>query len=35
MINFQSQSKKSGDEFENKVLNDLKRRGFLHINKNV
>lgn len=35
MIDFQSQSKRSGDEFENEVLADLKQRGFKYINKNV
>lgn len=34
-MNFQSESKKSGDEFESLVLNDLKDRGFYIINKNV
>ena len=34
-MNFQSESKKSGDEFESLVLNDLKSRGFGIIKKNV
>lgn len=34
-INFQSESKKSGDEFEDLVLADLKWRGFVIINRNV
>ncbi len=34
-MNFQSESKRSGDEFENLVLNDLKKRGFGVIKKNV
>lgn len=34
-MNFQSESKKSGDEFESLVLNDLKSRGFGVIKKNV
>lgn len=34
-MNFQSESKKSGDEFEDLVLEDLKTRGFKHIKKNV
>lgn len=34
-MNFQSESKRSGDEFENLVLNDLKERGFGLIKKNV
>lgn len=34
-MNFQSDSKRSGDEFEDKVLNDLKERGFFLIKKNV
>jgi hypothetical protein len=34
-VNFQSESKRSGDEFEDLVLNDLRERGFLHIKKNV
>lgn len=34
-MNFQSESKKSGDEFEKLVLKDLKERGFQQINKNV
>ena len=33
--NFQSQSKKSGDDFEATVLEDLKNRGFVDIEKNV
>lgn len=33
--NFQSQSKKSGDAFEDLVLNDLISRGFTDIEKNV
>lgn len=32
---FQSESKKSGDDFELLVLNDLKSRGFFDIEKNV
>ena len=32
---FQSESKRSGDEFEDLVLSDLKERGFTQINKNV
>lgn len=32
---FQSESKKSGDEFENLVLIDLKNRGFDMIDKNI
>lgn len=34
-MSFQSESKKSGDEFEDLVLKDLKDRGFSEINKNV
>jgi hypothetical protein len=34
-VNFQSESKRSGDEFEDLVLNDLKERGFSIIKKNV
>ena len=34
-MNFQSESKRSGDEFEDLVLNDLKERGFRFIKKNV
>lgn len=34
-MNFQSESKRSGDEFENFVLNDLNERGFLQIKKNI
>jgi Holliday junction resolvase-like predicted endonuclease len=34
-VNFQSESKRSGDEFEDKVLNDLKERGFNLIKRNV
>lgn len=34
-MNFQAESKKSGDEFEDLVLLDLKQRGFSQINKNV
>lgn len=34
-MNFQSESKRSGDEFEDLVLNDLKERGFGLIKKNV
>lgn len=33
--NFQSESKRSGDEFENLVLQDLKNRGFENISKNI
>lgn len=35
MSNFQSESKKSGDEFELIVLKDLKERGFSNIKTNV
>ena len=35
LTNFQSESKRSGDEFENLVLSDLKERGFGVIKKNV
>ncbi|MDA0949383.1 MAG: hypothetical protein O3A64_01520 [Proteobacteria bacterium] len=35
MISFQAESKKSGDEFEDLVLSDLKERGFGVIKKNV
>jgi hypothetical protein len=35
MINFQSESKRSGDEFESKVLTDLSRFGCTDITKNV
>jgi hypothetical protein len=35
MINFQSESKRSGDEFESKVLIDLSRFGCTDITKNV
>ena len=34
-INFQSESKKSGDDFESLVLQDLMLRGFTEIDKNV
>jgi len=34
-MNFQSESKKSGDDFEAIVLADLKSRGFTEIEKNV
>lgn len=34
-MNFQSESKKSGDAFEDLVLADLISRGFLDIQKNV
>lgn len=34
-MNFQSESKRSGDEFEDLVLQDLKERGFNNIKKNV
>ncbi len=34
-MNFQSESKKSGDDFEAIVLADLKSRGFEEIEKNV
>lgn len=34
-MNFQSESKKSGDEFESAVLEDLRSRGFSLIEKNV
>lgn len=33
--NFQSDSKKSGDEFEDFVLKDLQTRGFSKIDKNI
>ncbi len=33
--NFQSDSKKSGDEFEDFVLKDLQTRGFSMIDKNI
>jgi hypothetical protein len=33
-MNFQSESKKSGDEFEGIVYKDLISRGFTHIEKN-
>lgn len=33
--NFQSDSKKSGDEFEDFVFKDLQTRGFSKINKNI
>jgi len=34
-MNFQSESKKSGDDFEALVLEDLRQRGFVDIKKNV
>lgn len=34
-MSFQSESKKSGDEFEDLVFQDLKSRGFNQITKNV
>ena len=34
-LNFQSESKKSGDDFESLVLQDLYNRGFTTIKKNV
>lgn len=34
-VNFQSESKKSGDDFESLVLQDLYSRGFSDIKKNV
>ena len=34
-MNFQSESKRSGDEFEDAVLNDLKERNFFEIKKNI
>jgi hypothetical protein len=34
-MNFQSESKRSGDEFEDLVLLDLKSRGFIQIDKNI
>jgi hypothetical protein len=34
-MNFQSESKRSGDEFEDLVLQDLKERGFINIKKDV
>lgn len=34
-MNFQSESKRSGDEFEDIVLKDLNERGFTSIKKNV
>ena len=33
-VNFQSESKKTGDEFEERVLEDLKQRGFYKIERN-
>jgi len=35
MINFQAESKKSGDSFEKVVLQDLRIRGFKDIQQNV
>jgi hypothetical protein len=35
MINFQAESKKSGDSFEKVVLQDLRIRGFTDIQQNV
>jgi hypothetical protein len=35
VMNFQAESKKSGDEFEDLVLEDLKRAGHTDIDKNV
>lgn len=35
MKNFQSESKKSGDEFEDLVFIDLKRMGFKNIKKHI
>ena len=35
MISFQSESKKSGDDFEDMVLKDLLDRGFKNIKQNV
>lgn len=34
-VNFQSDSKKSGDEFEDLVLKDLQSRGFSKIDKDI
>jgi hypothetical protein len=34
-MNFQSESKRSGDEFEGLVLQDLKERGYTKIKKDV
>lgn len=34
-VNFQSESKKSGDDFEGMVLKDLSDRGFVNIKQNV
>ena len=34
-INFQSESKKSGDDFESLVFQDLNNRGLVNIKKNV
>jgi len=34
-MNFQAESKRSGDEFEEMVRQDLKKRGFVSIEKNV
>jgi hypothetical protein len=35
IVDFQSESKKSGDDFENRVLKDLSDRGFKNIKQNV
>ena len=34
-MSFQSESKKSGDDFEDLVLKDLSDLGFINIEKNV
>lgn len=34
-MNFQSESKRSGDEFEDLVLQDLKERGFNNIKERI
>lgn len=34
-VNFQSESKKSGNDFEDMVLKDLSDRGFINIKQNV
>lgn len=34
-VNFQAESKKSGDDFEDMVLKDLSDRGFVNIKQNV
>lgn len=35
IIDFQSESKRSGDDFENMVLKDLSDRGFKNIKQNI